>query len=328
MLIVIHRPGRDHEPIRLDLRGGTNATFSPSYDYMEQVLLPNFQWLGLPRTTIHLKKRGWSTGPADMGEVIAYIYPDSNQPNVSSSTNEENEHRRAVIFPSIDLSQYNRGKVTSIDITILAPDDPVNYTNEQVIPIRQYIQQETNRLLRYRLRELPSSVFKVDYTKVPINVLTSERTTHRTHIYLLLVAHTTTGFRLARDALLGEGNKGTGKSTRPNRGPGNNDNREKQKTSARNLVERCVKSFMEELFDPKSEDSFPSDADRTLTKRRPCVDVYCRDQVVLFEALGRQMKGSSYASSPDRQLEDERYWSLHTRTAMWVCEQMLSKRKP
>ena len=36
---------------------------------------------------------------------------------------------------------------------------------------------------------------------IEIEIVTSERTHHPMHVYLLLVGHTTTGFRIARDCL-------------------------------------------------------------------------------------------------------------------------------
>lgn len=35
-------------PILLTLKGGTNVSFSPSVDYVQQVLFPNLEFLGLP----------------------------------------------------------------------------------------------------------------------------------------------------------------------------------------------------------------------------------------------------------------------------------------
>ena len=295
-------------PIELSLKGGTNNTFSPSYDYVTQVLLPNFRLLGVPRTSVRLTKRGWSTGPTDMGEVKVCIYPPD--PVQNAGNNDARVHN--TIFPSIDLSQYERGKITSIDLTILAPDYPVG----DDMALRRYMEQETSRVLRGRLQELPSTMFQLDTTStvaqnVPVNVHTSERTTHNSRLYVLIVAHTTSGFRVARDALLGEGGTGSGESRRQRRKDKTEDS---MPTTARGLIELCVQRFTE-LSDPRFEESSDS--------RRPCVDAHCRDQVVMFEALGG--KASPPSTEVHSQGENERYWSLHTRTAIWVCEQLLGR---
>ena len=61
--------------IKLNLTGGTNVSFSPSYDYIAQVLIPNFARLGLPRLEVQLQKRGWGAGPVDLGTVTLLIEP-------------------------------------------------------------------------------------------------------------------------------------------------------------------------------------------------------------------------------------------------------------
>lgn len=50
-----------------------------------------------------------------------------------------------------------------------------------------------------------------------------------------------------------------------------------------------------------------------------------RDQIVVFEALGALSRGTMVDTEDDkvRVQEDERYWTLHTRTAQWVCQEML-----
>lgn len=74
---LLHAGARLHgcSPIRLNITGGTNVSFSPSYDYIAQVLVPNFAKLGLPHLSVELHRRGWSTGQFDLGSVTFVVYP-------------------------------------------------------------------------------------------------------------------------------------------------------------------------------------------------------------------------------------------------------------
>jgi RNA 3'-terminal phosphate cyclase (ATP) len=58
--------------ITLTIVGGTNASSSPSYDYVAQVIVPNFARLGLPPLSVQLIKRGWATGSVSLGKSNHY----------------------------------------------------------------------------------------------------------------------------------------------------------------------------------------------------------------------------------------------------------------
>ncbi|KAF9894090.1 hypothetical protein FE257_009063 [Aspergillus nanangensis] len=335
-------------PITLAITGGTNVSFSPSFDYVSQVVVPNFSRIGLPHLSVHLNRRGWATGPFNLGTVTIIL--DPLHPGRGSRSH----------FPSIDLNQYQRGKVTHIDITVLAPDDPLtegekgskdkgygkldSATRRQqprgqegdgdgslypTSTIRQYVEQETFRKLRKGLQKLPSWIFDApepvsdpqveirggeddDSDRiVPIRTHTSEATHHPSHLYVLIVAHTSSGFNIGHDTLNGARQDGASSS----RQPGIDRHRLRGTVvAASNVVEQCVAGFLQELYDAKLQGC---NIDSGLTSR-PCVDEHMRDQVVIFEALGAQLRGD-----PCPQVEDERYWSLHTKTAQWVCEKMM-----
>ncbi|RHZ74211.1 hypothetical protein CDV55_101904 [Aspergillus turcosus] len=298
-------------PIRVTITGGTNVSFSPSYDYISQVLMPNFARVGLPLLSVHLEKRGWATGPFSLGKVTFVIHP--------MDINQESPYG----FPCVDLDRYRRGKITQIDVTVLAPDTLLGGSDQhtdrkkgnshvsndtyQHTTIRQLIEFETMRMLRTRLRRIHSSIVDDQDEIVPINLRASERTHHRSHIYILIVAHTSNGFKLGRDALFGAHGEGSQKKGGGRRGRQTDD-----KSIAMELVERCVDDFVDELYDPGRRS--------TSEGRRPCVDEYMRDQLVIFEALG---KSTSKDEADVKGKEDEAYYSLHTQTARWVCEQML-----
>lgn len=335
--------------IRLNLTGGTNVSFSPSYDYVAQVLIPNFARLGLPRLEVQLRKRGWATGPVDLGAVAFVVDPldlhgrtvenDETEGDTNPETLRGSESPR---FPSVDMNEHQRGAITKIDITVLAPDNLVHSAGEgnergkgdrhggtqegqsrtlntdggtgsTPDTARQLLRSETIALLREKLSQLPSSLFepkpasdgKCDDT-VPITIHTSEQTSHFSHMYVLIVAHISSGFRLGRDALFGTHRS---EVVHPRRKKGAKHG-ESMENRIRKLARRCVDEFIDEITGSASG------------SRKACVDMHMRDQVVVFEALGRldhcdRGKGRSFSG------EDEMDWSLHTKTARWVCEEVL-----
>ncbi|KAI9929868.1 hypothetical protein ASPWEDRAFT_101081 [Aspergillus wentii DTO 134E9] len=297
------------EKIRLNLTGGTNVAFAPSYDYIAQVLSPNLVRLGLPGLEMEVKRRGWSRGRTELGMVTMVVNP------LASDGDE-------AVFPTIDMGRFERGEITQIDVTILAPDDALDITSaskhsssqknkkrkpreepaKKTSTARQYLASETASTLREKLASIPSSSFPED-KKVPITLHTSERTYSQAHMYVMVVGHTSTGFRIGQDALLGSfpmDKTGRNKST-------------ELESNIQQLAKCAVDRFIKEIYDPNMDDAS--------TKTRPCVDEHMRDQLVIFEALGRLSNKDDQDQNQTK--EDERYWSLHTQTAQWVCKQIL-----
>ncbi|OQE75569.1 hypothetical protein PENNAL_c0073G01883 [Penicillium nalgiovense] len=340
--------------VKITITGGTNASYSPSYDYAAQVIVPNFAKLGLPPLSIILHKRGWTTGPVDLGAVTFHVHTlgsryntDENQPEESSKKDRAGEPLCS--FPWINLMNHERGEVTQIDITVLAPDQfTLNADAKEGgwSTLRQFIEQFTQHTLRRETRKLDPSIFakrstsrpleedasetsSSKHTPVPIKIHTSEATNHRSHVYILLVAHTSSGFRIGHDILGGMGgdrlpkSRNKGKLKKQGQEPQRDSQNEKAYFAAANLVRRCVEGFIGEISD-ESPNAQP-DRNPASTAKRACLDSYMRDQVVVFEALGKACHaGGNDSDATDTEiLEDERDWTLHTKTAQWVCRQML-----
>lgn len=323
------------DQIRVSIIGGTNVSSSPSYDYVSQVLIPNFARVGLPPLSVHLEKRGWSSsssGQAQMGKVVFMIDPlwraaGSGTPQAQ--------------FPSIDLHRYQRGTLSQIDITILAPDDRLIAKSDrdsrrhghhhvaagcdQPETVREFMERQVHKILRKRFKELPSSLFPSGLSEgfspeclVPIKTHTTEATHRRSCLYVLIVAHTSTGFRIGRDALFGS-LKEQKRPKRPKKGQHKPE--EDMTRRVQDLVDECVENFIHEIYDPRL---LPPQTDVSGTVRhQPCVDEFMRDQLVVFEALGRVSDAQNPRVGEGH--EDERYWSLHTQTAQWVCREMLGE---
>ncbi|KAL2835525.1 RNA 3'-terminal phosphate cyclase domain-containing protein [Aspergillus pseudoustus] len=334
---LLHSSTEDQ--IRLSIIGGTNVSSSPSYDYVSQVLIPNFARVGLPPLSVRLEKRGWSAGhgQVQMGKVMFVIDPLLCGRNGGTPSAE---------FPSIDLHGHQRGKISQIDITILAPDDhlveddrdlqprgsrhddqPVESDelgDDQAETVRKYLERQVHKVLRKRLKELPSSVFSPELNpekstsgRVPIQTHTTEATHSRSCMYVLLVAHTSNGFKIGRDALYGSLKVQPEHQPKTKKRQGKQRPREDMTSRVNGLVTGCVENFIQELYDPQLQ----TVTDPQGIAHQPCVDEYMRDQLVVFEALGN-LSITQKPQDGDGH-EDVRYWSLHTQTAQWVCRQML-----
>ncbi|KAL3461556.1 RNA 3'-terminal phosphate cyclase domain-containing protein [Aspergillus heterothallicus] len=337
---LLHTSTEDQ--IRLSIIGGTNVSSSPSYDYVSQVLIPNFDRVGLPPLSVHLEKRGWASGhgQVQMGKVMFVIDPLLRRANGGTPSAE---------FPSIDLHGHQRGKISKIDITILAPDDHLvedgrdfprgsrhgdhavesyELAGDQAETVREYLERQTHNVLRKRLKKLPLSFFSPEVPgpilekrtsdSVPMQTHTSEATHSRSCIYVLIVAHTSNGFKIGRDALYGSLKGLPKQEPKAKKRQGKNRPRENMVDRVNTLVDECVGNFIQELYDPQSQAA--SNTPGTAC-HQPCVDEYMRDQLVVFEALGTS-SGTQKNRDSDFH-EDDRFWSLHTQTAQWVCRQLL-----
>ncbi|RDW74296.1 putative RNA 3'-terminal phosphate cyclase [Aspergillus mulundensis] len=333
------------EQIRLSITGGTNVSSSPSYDYVAQVLIPNFARIGLPPLSVRLEKRGWASGQGHLGLGSVVFAVDTLWRRDANGGAPGHE----IPFPSVDL-RCRRGKISRIDITVLAPDDQLDTDaagagalgtkvsgssrrrvrqdaaaqlggSEKPESVREFMERYAHRALHKRLKELPRDIFlqhssegsslQDEHHGIPIETHTTEATHHRSCMHVLMVAHTSTGFKLGREALYGS------LGEKPRAKKGQNRPRVDMRDRVKGLVDECVGSFIRELYDPLLQAQ--SDTPET-ARHQPCVDEHMRDQLVIFEALART-SGDKAQECDGR--EDERYWSLHTKTAQWVCREML-----
>ncbi|KAJ5177111.1 uncharacterized protein N7482_002988 [Penicillium canariense] len=334
------------ECIKVNITGGTNGTSSPSYDYAFQVMAPNFARLGLRPFSMILHKRGWSTGVVGMGEVSFFIHPlpppDDELENMGAldvSERDGNQHTTGAAapsrFPQIRIMDHKRGKITRITVTILATNDVLHQAVEdgETLTVARYTERQTLRRLRKALKALDPSIFEEPHdgeTRIPVKLLPTEVTSHFSRLYILIVAHTSTGFRIGHDALLGD-NRGykhakrkLGKHEKHRKGQG--PPAEKGSSAANlekvsDMIDGCVQGFIEELVSLQTQTDQESGS--TIGKRS-CLDRHMRDQIVVFEALGNLHRVGTSGSEAAEEQEDERYWTLHTKTAQWVCRKMLN----
>ena len=163
--VLLFSGGEDK--IRLKIIGGTNVSNSPSYDYVEQVLLPMLSLIGIPAIVPEVHSRGWSQGSTRLGSVTYTLTPLRSK------------------LAAFQLTE--RGEVESIRATVIAPKD-----------YEEQISDELDGMFDKR-----HSMFFG--TRGPNIKTTFEDSMHEKRFYLLLVATTTTGVKLGRDWLYDHG---------------------------------------------------------------------------------------------------------------------------
>lgn len=170
--------------VELTISGGTNVSFSPSYEYLDQILLPALEaWFGV-RVERRLECRGWSSGPSSSssrGSLWFGIHPLPRGAALTTTGERGLECLGAA-------PRRREEVVESVEATIIAPAD---------------MHGDLEGALRAQL----ASVFPgagLDFRR-------PEESGHESRIYVLLVARSD-ALRWGRDVLYGGKRKGKGKS--------------------------------------------------------------------------------------------------------------------
>jgi RNA 3'-terminal phosphate cyclase (ATP) len=238
----------EHVPTELIITGGTNVTKSMSGEYVKQVMCPMFEAIGLPTIELDIRRRGWTHGRAiEIGEVSIKVHP----------------LKKGAKLAVFNLNE--RGAITKIDISILAGTEAM----------RSALAQQATASLHEIYPHLPQP-----------QVVVNETSNDPKRLYLFLVAHTASNYRLGRDWLYDE----------------------KMKTP--------LSDTQTELIATKMVQRVVDELDAEIT-HGGCVDEYMRDQLVVFEAIA---EGRSRVDGGVGAAEG----SLHTRTCRWVVEQVLA----
>ncbi|KAI1425178.1 RNA 3'-terminal phosphate cyclase-domain-containing protein [Xylaria sp. FL1777] len=161
------------DPIELEIHGSTNPSFSPSYEYLDQVLLPILEERFGIVVERQLKKRAWTVGPLTQGTIWLKFQPIPPGQTLRL-VKPWNENRQ----PG-DLDRIGR-----IDISILVPD-----------AMREPMEKA---MVEYLGREFPEA---------DINFVLNEGSGHDARMYVLAVAHSVSGLRWGRDFLYDRSSK-------------------------------------------------------------------------------------------------------------------------
>ncbi|KAK1758740.1 RNA 3'-terminal phosphate cyclase-domain-containing protein [Echria macrotheca] len=151
------------ESITIEISGGTNVSYSLSFEYLDQVLMPMLETFFGIRVDRTLHSRGWSQGKLQRGTVTFTIYPlklgEPLKPRPLTFTPDDRE-------------------IETIDMTIIAPTDMHE-------PLRDALLQDLSDL----------------FPGVELNVHILEDSESDSRVYVLLVAHSAGGLRFGRDIL-------------------------------------------------------------------------------------------------------------------------------
>ncbi|RMZ89332.1 hypothetical protein DV736_g3434, partial [Chaetothyriales sp. CBS 134916] len=222
-----------------------------SGEYVQQVLLPTLQKIGLPvNVQVDVVKRGWAGGAGqEIGEVKVSVVAEKGDDG------QETGDARLNGFGVVD-----RGSIEKISVSIVARPES----------LRQQVMQKVRQQVSERF-------------DVPVEAVVDDDSGHESRFYLLLVAHTTNGWRIGHDFL------GSGAKMRNAR-------------QVEILVDASVQRAVGNLD--------------TEFKRGGCVDEHLQDQLAIFQALAR---GKNVVDAGSCRGDG----TLHTRTVRWVCKEML-----
>ncbi|KAH8660801.1 RNA 3'-terminal phosphate cyclase-domain-containing protein [Tricladium varicosporioides] len=95
----------NNSPVTAVIQGGTNVSFSPSFEYIDQVLLPSLERFGI-KVDRKLEFRGWSHGTRQIGSAKFTVFPVSLD--------------NSLVAPQWPTE---RGTIAKIDVSIIVPKD-------------------------------------------------------------------------------------------------------------------------------------------------------------------------------------------------------------
>lgn len=162
----------DGGEIELEIRGGTNVSFSLSWEYLDQVLLPTLEDNFGFRIDRELRKRGWSLGPQTKGHVCFRIRPV------------ELGAKMRLLKPWEKAASDDGFEVQRVLVTILAPTNMHSHL--------------TNALAKGLDDHFPN---------VDVEFKDPEESGHDSRMYVLLTAYGKTGLRWGRDFLYNRNRK-------------------------------------------------------------------------------------------------------------------------
>ncbi|KAI8624900.1 RNA 3'-terminal phosphate cyclase-domain-containing protein [Xylariaceae sp. FL1651] len=154
------------DPIELEIHGGTNCSFSLSYEYLDQVLLPVLQERYNIVVERRLKTRAWTVGPSSRGCIWVKFQPMPPGQTLK------------LVKPWDEQKQPGDLKIKQIDVSILVPP-----------------------AIREPLETAMVHYLNVEFPEADITFVLVEETNHGARMYALAVAHSETGLRWGRDFL-------------------------------------------------------------------------------------------------------------------------------
>jgi RNA 3'-terminal phosphate cyclase (ATP) len=272
------------QPLTLILKGGTNASMAPQYDYWERVFLPTLiSQTGIPLQHIqsNVIRRGYF--PKGGGEVHIKVSP------VTTSLQPIRLTDRGDIS-SIHIRSYHTGTISAGMAQLM--------TNAA---LQELLINNNNDHGSSSSSSTPSLLLN--------NIIPTVEIVHETAAIgsgygILIVAETTTGCRLAGSAL------GTVRF--------NNNNNRKRRTNNHNnaayLSNNNHDAILKQQQQQESAKAVGREAAQELVSTLECggaCDEWCQDQLILFMALAQ---GESELLTGSL--------TQHTQTAIWLAQRL------
>ncbi|KAJ8131254.1 hypothetical protein O1611_g2373 [Lasiodiplodia mahajangana] len=155
------------DPIELEIHGSTNPSFSPSYEYLDQVLLPTLEERYNIVVERRLKKRAWTTGPLSQGTIWLKFQPIPPGKTLELVKPWDDKRKPG------DLEKMKR-----IDVSILVP-----------------------HAMREIMEKAMVERLGAEFPEAEVTFVLNEDSGHDARMYVLAVAHSETGLRWGRDFL-------------------------------------------------------------------------------------------------------------------------------
>ncbi|KAI1818601.1 RNA 3'-terminal phosphate cyclase [Poronia punctata] len=161
------------DTIEVEIHGSTNASFSPSYEYIDQVLLPTLQERFGVVVERQLLRRAWTIGPLGDGCIRLKFRPISPGQTLR------------LINPWAGPRQPGEtDKVERIDVSIIVP-----------YAVRKPLEEAMVQLLGH------------EFPEADIHFVLYDESGHDARMYVLAVAHSQSGLRWGRDFLYDRSSK-------------------------------------------------------------------------------------------------------------------------
>ncbi|KAI3326908.1 RNA 3'-terminal phosphate cyclase [Xylariaceae sp. AK1471] len=169
---LLYAGNENGDAMELEIYGSTNASFSPSYEYIDQVLLPTLQERFGIVVERELKKRAWTLGPLGKGCIWLKFQPIPPGQTLK------------LVKPWNDKKRQEDYKMKRVDVSILVPDAVLELLKKAMVG--------------YLSGAFPDA---------DINFVLLEESGHDARMYVLAVAHSESGLRWGRDFLYDRSSK-------------------------------------------------------------------------------------------------------------------------
>ncbi|EKJ67489.1 hypothetical protein FPSE_12304 [Fusarium pseudograminearum CS3096] len=99
------------EPVELQISGGTNVSFSLSFEYLDQILLPTLEERFGIQVERALEHRGWSIGPQSRGQISLKFHPLKIGQSLRYKAPEQRKYPESYEIKAVDVSMVVPGNV-------------------------------------------------------------------------------------------------------------------------------------------------------------------------------------------------------------------------